>query len=139
LNHEAVPDDERTAHVRDAQLARSRRVVAIAAVVVDIRDRQAADFELDVAVLLEVDRRDRRVIGEVNIEVGRGDVDRARAVGLAVEPGPVTGVIDVIVRGARAQRQQDQPAATHTRAFSKRRAEIRLNDLGGLAAGWLKR
>ena len=101
--------------------------MAAAAIVVDLRDRQAAGFELDVAIGLEVDRRDRGVAGEMNVEVGRGDVDRRRAVGLAVigAPARIARIVDKILRRTPAQCQHDQPAATHARASSKRRAGAR--------------
>ena len=114
LDLERVLDDERAANVRDEQLAADDLEAALAAIVGDPGDLQAAGLEGHTAGLLERDRGDGAVVREVDLEVGRGDVDRTGAVLLAVEPARVTGIVDEVFGCARAkQRPPEEPAEAH--------------------------
>ena len=81
-----VRDDERPVHVRHEELPIKNPVPPPSAIVRHLGDRQPTNLERDVSVALELDRRDRALRRDVDVEVGLGDVHAARAITLAFEP-----------------------------------------------------
>jgi hypothetical protein len=111
---EAIPHDQRAADVGDPQLPADQLVAAVAAAVDDVVDGQPADLERHVAVLLERDGGGGVQLGQIDVEVDGRQVDRGRAVGLAVQPGVVRRVVDQVV-GRAAGRADDCPGGDDQR------------------------
>jgi hypothetical protein len=110
-----VRDHERPVHARHEQLAVAHVVSAVPAVVGHVENLETTDLEADVSISLELDRRDRGLRADVDIELRLRDIRRARAITLAIQPLLVIEVVGRLLgaRGDREQRQRDQPAGAH--------------------------